>query len=244
MSSASGAPAAPTSRAIAAATGTPGSAPARSPTSWTVLAPWAPRTAALAAASGPQVIASTVPARPRAAVSSSRLVVEIPAVVGSQRTHRVRTVIPSSLSDGLVGLEERDDAPGAVALVLHDLALAARLCGHDVDDLLARAGGAHLAVEAEVRDRHGVDGLRLGRHDPLERRVPRLDDARGDGDHARQRAGHLVVARLGLALDAHGRAVDRDRLGERDRRQAEQLGELHGRRARVAVRRLGRGEHE
>ena len=92
--------------------------------------------------------------------------------------------------------------------------------------------------------RHGVDGLGLRRHDPLERRVARLDDAGGDGHDGGQRAGHLVEARLGLALDAHRRAVDRDGLRERHRRQAEQLGELHGRRAGVAVRRLGRGEHE
>ena len=119
----------------------------------------------------------------------------------------------------------------------------ASVCSH-LDDLLARANGADLAGEPEVRDAQRVDRLGLGRHDPLERRVPRLDDARGHRDQGRQRAGHLVEAGLGLALDADCRAVDGDGLRERHRRQPEELGQLDGRRARVAVRGLGRGEHE
>src|ERR1700691_441513 len=100
-------------------------------------------------------MAWTVPASPRAAVSSSRLVVAIPPAVGSARTQMVLTDIDAS-SECFLLLEERDDARGAVALVLHDLALGPRLGGDDVEDLLARPGEPHLAVEAKVRDGHLV----------------------------------------------------------------------------------------
>ena len=69
-------------------------------------------------------------------------------------------------------------------------------------------------VEAQVGHGQVVDRLGLGRHDPLERRVAGLDHAGGHRDHGRQRALHLVVAGLGLALDLHGGAVDRDALAK------------------------------
>src|SRR6202040_1854903 len=93
-------PAAAATPAPGGAGGTPGSTPARSPTSWTVTAPCSPRTAALDAVDGPQLIASTEVASPRAAVSSSRLTGEIPLDVGSQRTQMVWTGIraPSQIA--------------------------------------------------------------------------------------------------------------------------------------------------
>ncbi len=167
----------------------------------------------------PQLIASTRPARPRAAVSSSRLGVEMPPDVGSHRTQMVSDGHSCSLSDDFLGLEERDDACRAVALVDHDLALGSRLGRLDVRRSLgARPRRPPGRASPRSATLSVVDRLGLGRHDPLERRVPRLDDARGHGDDGRQRAGHLVVARLGLALDADRRAVDGDGLRERDRR--------------------------
>ena len=87
-------------------------------------------------------------------------------------------------------------------------------------------------------------GLRLGGHDPLERGVAGLDHTGGHGDDGGQRALDLVVAGLGLALHLDGGAVDVDRLGEGDRRQVEQPGDLLGHRAGVAVARLGGGEDQ
>ncbi len=93
-------------------------------------------------------------------------------------------------------------------------------------------------------DGEHVDGLGLGRHDPLEGGVPGLDDAGGHADHGGQRALDLVVAGLGLALDLHGATVDRDLLGERDGGETQQLGHLGRDGPGVAVGRLGGGQHE
>src|SRR5438477_11862528 len=77
-------------------------------------------------------------------------------------------------SNDLQLLEELDDALVGVALVLDDLARLALLGGGDLDDLLPGADPPDLVgSQPEVADRELVDRLVLGRHDPLERRVPR-----------------------------------------------------------------------
>ena len=132
-----------------------------------------------------------------------------------------------------------------LAVVFDDLAGLAGGGVLDGDDLLAGAGPADLAgVDAEVGDLQLVDRLRLGRHDPLEGRVAGLDDTGGHRHDGRQRALDLVVAGLGLALDLDLAALDLDVLGEGDRRQAEERGDLLGHGAGVAVARLGGGEDQ
>jgi hypothetical protein len=97
----------------------------------------------------------------------------------------------------LLGLEELDDLEVRLAVVLDDLARLALLGGGHRDDLLASTGLPDLVGrEAEVGDADGVDGLRLGRHDPLEGGVAGLHDAGRHGDEERQRGGDLVVAGL------------------------------------------------
>src|ERR1035438_6315436 len=97
---ASGAWPAAMAAAMAAATGAPGSALARSPTSWTTETPYSPSTAALLAVSEPQATASTVVASERAAVSSSRVAVVGPASVASATTQILSIAIGASLWEG------------------------------------------------------------------------------------------------------------------------------------------------
>ena len=99
-------------------------------------------------------------------------------------------------------------------------------------------------VEAEVGDRHLVDGLVLRRHDPLERGVAGLDHTRGHADHRGQRGLDLVEALLGLALDGDLAVTDLDVLGEGERRPPEHLGDLRRDGAGVPVGRLGGGDHQ
>ena len=100
-------------------------------------------------------------------------------------------------------------------------------------------------VDAQVAQRELVDRLGLGGHDPLEAGVAGLDDAGGHRDERGQRRLDLVVAELGLALDLDlAVAVDLDLLGEGDRGEAEEGGDLLGDRAGVAVARLGGREHQ
>src|SRR5579875_102865 len=246
---------------MAPATGAPGRALPRSPTSYTVTAPYSPRTGAVAAPSAPHVTASTVPPRLRASVSSSSVVlmgappadsastqtlsIDIRVLLASWKTAGAPSRRGAGNSDQLELLEEGDDALGAVALVGDDLARLALLGGGHVDDLLAGTGEAHLAgIEPEIGHRQLVDGLGLGRHDPLEGGVAGLDDTGGDRHDGGQRGLHLVVAGLGLALDVHRAVGDRHLLGEGDRRHAEQLGHLHRRGAGVPVGGLGGGQHQ
>src|SRR5271170_413269 len=109
------------SAARAEETGTPGRAPPRSPTSYTVVAPYSPRGPAKEAVSVPQATASTVPATARASVRSSSVIGVGPASPASANTHTLSIAI----SDHLQLLEEGDDALGAVPLVHHDLARTA-----------------------------------------------------------------------------------------------------------------------
>ena len=101
-----------------------------------------------------------------------------------------------------------------------------------------------VGAEAEVGGGDLVDRLVLRRHDPLERRVAGLDHTGGHAHDRGQRRLDDVVAGLGLALDRDLAVADLDVLGERQRRPAEQLGDLRRDRAGVAVGRLGRGEDE
>ena len=138
-----------------------------------------------------------------------------------------------------------DDALERLAVVLDLLAGLALGRGADGHDLLAGTRPADLVgTEAEVGDGHLVDRLVLRRHDPLERGVAGLDHTGGHAHDRGQRRLDLVVAGLGLALDADLAVADLDVLGERERRPAEQLGDLGGDGAGVAVGRLGGGEHE
>ena len=132
-----------------------------------------------------------------------------------------------------------------LAVVLDLLAGFALGRGADRHDLLAGTGPADLVgAEAEVGDGHLVDRLVLRRHDPLERRVAGLDHTGGHAHDRGQRRLDHVVARLGLALDGDLAVADLHVLGERERRPAEQLGDLRRHRAGVAVGRLGGGDHE
>ena len=132
-----------------------------------------------------------------------------------------------------------------LAVVLDLLAGFALGRGADRRDLLAGAGPADLVGrEAEVGDGHLVDRLVLRRHDPLERRVAGLDHTGGHAHDRGQRGLDLVEAGLGLALDGDLAVTHLHVLGERQRRPAEQLGDLPRDGAGVAVGRLGGGEHE
>src|ERR1700677_1971250 len=104
--------------ASAPETGTPRRAPPRSPTAYTVVAPYSPKGPANEAVSVPQPTAASVRARARASVRSSSVIGVGPASPASANTH----ILSIAISDHLQLLEEGDDALGAVPLVHHDLA--------------------------------------------------------------------------------------------------------------------------
>src|SRR5581483_9971966 len=114
--------------------------------------------------------------------------VGLPGVSTSAKTQTLLSAmvcLSPLASDDLELLEEGDDALVGVALVLDLLAGLALLGLADLGDLLAGPAPADLpGVEPEVGDLDLVDRLVLGRHDPLEGRVARLDDA---GRHAHHR---------------------------------------------------------
>src|ERR1035441_1209666 len=122
---ASGPPPASTAVAMAAATGAPGSAPDRSPTSWTTVAPYSPSVPATEAVSSPQATASTVPARDRAWEISSRLaVMGLPSATSASTqilSIAIGSCAPTRSLQDLQLLEELDDSVGAVAFIDHDL---------------------------------------------------------------------------------------------------------------------------
>src|SRR4051812_26279116 len=96
------------------------------------------------------------------------------------RSWKVPLVVPVS-SDDLEIFEVLDDLLEALALVDDLLAGFAGRSGLDADDLLAGAGPPDVSgIDAEIGDGDLVDRFALGRHDPLERRVPRLDHTGGD----------------------------------------------------------------
>ena len=72
-----------------------------------------------------------------------------------------------------------------------------------VDDKVTTATLELLTKAREIGCGYLVDRLVLGRHDPLERRVARLDDTGGDTHDRGQRSLDLVVAGFGLALHLH-----------------------------------------
>src|SRR5262245_29897362 len=148
-------------------------------------------------------------------------------------------------SEDLELVEQVDDALERLAVVLDLLTGLALRRGRDRGDLLTGARPAdRTRVEPEVARGDGVDGLVLRRHDPLERRVARLDDPGGHAHDRGQRRLDDVVTVLGLALDGDLAVGDLDVLRERERRPAEQLGDLTRDRARVTVGRLRRGDEE
>src|SRR5437763_1666579 len=212
---------------------------------WTFVAPYSPSWGAIVSASAPEYTASTVSPISRALVSSSSVAeVALPSSP-SAYTHTFGRGICSGLLDDLELLEEGDDPLVRVAFVLDLLARLAFGRGLDRRDLLASALPADLVLgQPEVGGLGLVDGLVLGRHDPLEGRVPRLHDAGGDADHGGERRLDDVVAGLGLPLDLDLAVSGLDVLGERERGPAEQLGNLLRHRAGVAVGRFGGREHE
>src|SRR2546421_764181 len=214
-------------------------------TECTFVAPYSPSWGAIVSASAPEYTASTVSPISRALVSSSSVAeVALPSSP-SAYPHTVGRGIGSGLLDDLELLEEGHDPLVRVAFVLDLLARLAFGRGLDRLDLLAGALPADLVLgQAEVGGLGVVDGLVLRRHDPLEGRVTRLDDAGGDADHGRERRLDDVVAGLGLPLDLHLAVGGLDVLRERERRPAQQLGDLLRDRAGVAVGRFGRREHE
>src|SRR3954463_3350804 len=126
-----------------------------SPAVYTLVAPYLPSSGANASVSPPHVKASTLDARLRAAVSSSRLMVRGLPSKASARTQILLTGIGS---DHLQLLEELDDALVGVALVFDDLARLALFGGLDRGDLLAGSGPSHLpGVEAELGDGELLD---------------------------------------------------------------------------------------
>src|SRR3954454_9146210 len=139
-------------------------------------------------------MASTVPASSRALVRISRVVDDTLPSVASAKTQILERVM-TGLLDDLEVVEIGDDLLEAGAVVLDDLAGLAGRSGGDAGDLLAGAGPAdRRSVEAEIGDGELVDRLALGGHDPLERRVARLDHTGGHGDDGGQRALDVVVA--------------------------------------------------
>src|SRR6188472_800392 len=91
----------------------------------------------------------------------------------STRISLMSSQLPAS--DELLGGEEVGERLRARALlVLDDLACFARRPGGGLRHLGPRHGEAHVAgIDPEVGQRQRLEGLLLGRHDPLERRVPR-----------------------------------------------------------------------
>ncbi len=99
------------------------------------------------------------------------------------------------------------------------------------------------ASKPELGERRPVDGLGLRRHHPLEARIARLGDTgrhRHEGGH---RAGDPLGARGRLAFGAKLRPFHIERGGERDARQAEQLGDGDRKGPRVPVGRFDGREH-
>src|SRR6056300_1511476 len=189
----------------------PGRAPPRSPVAYTREAPNSPRVPATAEAS-PPITADTVLPRERAFVSSSSVpVVTAPSlawantqmfeiVMSFSVRSLCRSVVREFRSNDLESLEELNDLHVGFSVVLDDLAVfASRRLGHGGDLLSGRVPPS--GSDAEVGRGHRVDRLRLGGHDPLKARVARFNDACSDADHRGQRAGDLVVAGFGLAVD-------------------------------------------
>src|SRR5262245_50843071 len=153
----------------------------------TFVAPYSPSCGAMASASAPAYTASTVSPSSRAFVSSSSVAeVALPSSP-SAYTHTFGSVMRRLLDD-LELLEEGDDPLVRVPFVfdlLARLTLRGRL---DRRDLLVRALPADFVLgQPEVGDLGVVDGLVLGRHDALEGRVARLDDAGGHAHYRRER---------------------------------------------------------
>ena len=99
-------------------------------------------------------------------------------------------------------------------------------------------------VDAEVGQAQRLDRLLLRRHDPLERRVPRLVDLLDHADHRGQRRLDGVVAVVGLPVDADLRAVGLHLAGERHLRHAEPLGQHRRQRAHPRVGGLRAEDHQ
>src|SRR2546421_362674 len=178
--------------ASAAPTAVPGRFWPMSPTVYTLVAPYLPRSGANASVSPPHVKASTVLPRLRAAVSSSS---EMVRGLPSNASATTQILFTGMASDHLQLLEEGHDPFVGVAFVLDDLARLALFGGGDFHDLLAGAISADLArLDTEVGDLELVDRLVLGRHDPFERRVARLDHTSRHRHQRRQRRRDLVIA--------------------------------------------------
>src|SRR5258708_19014060 len=143
--------------------------PPRSPTSYSVVAPYSPSGPASDAASAPQATASTVDATVRASVSSSSVTGVGPLSPTSASTH----TLSIGISDHLQLLEEGHDALRAVALVHHDLSRPACLGVGHVRDLLPAARRAdQRRFDPELAHLPLFDALCLRRHAPLHPRLP------------------------------------------------------------------------
>jgi len=151
--------------------------------------------------------------------------------------------IPSCDFYDLEALEEGHDLAERLTVVFDDLASGACFGLRDVADGLASASPTDRS-DTEIGRLHFVDRLRLGGHDALERRVPRLDHTSGHRDERRQRARDFVVTGFGLTIGLERATIDRHLLGEGDRRKTENFGHLLGHGAGVTIARLGGGDHE
>src|SRR4051812_32511995 len=149
-----------------------------------------------------------------AAVSSSNVDFLTVAAPESDTAESTRTStsaiclspISSSRSDQLLGGEVVGDRSAAVALVLHGLTSRTRrgvLVGLDRGPSVGQADLA--GVQTDVAERLRLDRLALGRHDALERRVPRVVDLLDHADHGRGAALHRLVPGVGDPLDGDGR---------------------------------------
>src|SRR2546421_8462742 len=170
-------------------------------TAYTLLAPYSPSWGATSSASAPEYTASTVSPISRAFVSSSSVAeVGLPSAA-SAYTHTFGSVMCSGLLDDLQLFEEGDDPLVGVTFVLDLLARLPLGCSFDRFDLLPGALPADLILrQAKVAHFRLVDRLVLGRHDPLERGIARLDHAGGHADNGGGGGAPHVLSRLRLGL--------------------------------------------
>src|SRR5882757_6286621 len=158
---------------------------------------------------------------------------------------RIRTSAMTTPLNNLLGGQELGERYAAAALIGHDLALLLRQARREIDHLAGRPGQADAAgIEAEIGDRQCLYGLFLRRHNPLERGISGLVDLLDHADDDRQARLDGLISGVDLALDPGGRALDRDRPGAGQRRDAEPLPQHRTERTDPGVGGFGADHHD